>query len=301
VKIRRGFVLTAIKLLVAAHAMGPTRTEAITDFGTWTQVQDPAHPGMSGRVDNASQITLSASGAVPAATDIGYQSVDGPSAAAATGGHYFSAGESFHVAIDYDVIAASSVGLAALGFGVGEDAEGRNSAGPALAVDNGNPLAFSGGARVNDVTQPPVLFGPAATSSGRFFVRYDAASGDVVFGVNATQGTASPTHSNAFSGIQNSWNGNGLLVSFFLRSDSAIFPPLSSGTIDAVFSNFEVLEGTPVAAAPEPISGPLLWSAVLLSQGLWLREGFSRSSTGGGRGWRTSRLAARRRRSRTEP
>ena len=232
-------------------------TLGIDDFNSWTQVQDPPHAGLTGNVDNANQATLLATGAVPATVDIGYQSVAGSDVASSSQGNYFSINQDFQVAVDFDVTAVNSAGLAAIGFGIGEDRDGMNSAGVALAINSGNPLAFSGGARINDVTQPLKLFGPTATNSGRFFVRYDSATGDIVYGVNTAKGSASPTDTGTFSGLQNDWNDANLLVSFFLRSDSFIFPPLSAGTVEAVFSNFEVLQGTPIAIVPEPTTATL--------------------------------------------
>ena len=68
-------------LLQNITAAGP-----ISDLNTWTLVEDPAHPNFSSSVDSPSQITLSASGAVPNATDIGYQSVDGATPGTSTSG-----------------------------------------------------------------------------------------------------------------------------------------------------------------------------------------------------------------------
>ena len=252
---------------IAAWALLVTSTSApaamIEDFNTWTEVEDPAHPGMSSNVDSASQITLTASGAIPAGTDIGYQSVNGNTVATSTAGYYFSAGQDFHVAVDFNVSPLGSVGLAGIGFGIGEDGAGMNSAGVGLGIFNGSAAAFTGAARIDDVTQAPVFFGPAATLSGRFYVRYEQASGDIEIGVNTTPGSAAPTHTSAaFNGLQNAWNGDDLLLSFFLRSD-AVFPfgPLSAGTLDAVFSNFEVLAGTPLNAVPVPPAAWLFASA----------------------------------------
>ena len=245
-------------VLVTPTSDSSATASTISDFSTWTLVQDPPNANMTASLDSAVQTTLNASGAVPAGVDIGYQSVDGNLTAGSTSGYYFSASENFQVAIDFDVAAVASVGLAAVGMGIGEDGAGANSAGPALAIVSGVASTFSGGARIDDVTQPPALFGPSAALSGRFFVAYDSATGDVEYGVSTTKGDAAPTHTGVFPGLQNDWNDNDLLVSFFLRSDMFIFPPLSSGSVEVVFSNFEVLSGTPVAAVPEPTVAALL-------------------------------------------
>jgi len=250
----------AMAVLVSVALLGDAwqlHAADIGDFNTWTLVTDPPHRGMTGSVDSVSQVTLRANGAVPVATDIGYQTVDASNVASSMQGHYFPANQTFHVAVDFDVTAANSMGLAAIGFGIGENSNGTNSAGTALGVINGNPLAFSGTARVGDVTQTPMLFGPAATTSGRFFVRYNSQSGDVTFGVSTTQGAAAPSHTESFVDLKDAWNGDPLLVSFFLRSDAVFFPALSAGSVDVVLANFEVLEGTPIAL-PEPASNAML-------------------------------------------
>jgi hypothetical protein len=264
---QRSFFFTLLTLIAVSFAHHATHgaTLSIDDFNSWTQVQDPFHVGMTGNVDSAAEVALTAVGAVPASVDIGYQSIDGNDVASSASGNYFSVNQDFHVAVDFDMTAVNSVGLAVIGMGIGEDGDGTNSAGPALAIINGNPSAFSGGARINDVTQGTAIFGPTATSSGRFFVRYDSATGDIIYGVNTTKGSASPSDTGTFSALQKSWNDADLLVSFFLRSDTfSIVPPLSAGTVNAVFSNFEVLEGAPVALVPEPASAALAVLATLM-------------------------------------
>ena len=232
----------------------PASAALIDNFNSWTQVQDPAHLGMTGTVDNDSQATLIAAGLIPAATDIGYQSVDGTTVATSLAGHYFKVGQDFHIAVDFDVSEVDSVGLAGIGFGIGEDSAGMNSAGPGLAIFNGNPSAFGGAARIDDSLQGPIPFGPGATSSGRFFAQYDSSSGDIIYGVNTTPGSDVPSHTGTFLGLQNNWGNVPLLASFFLRSDTLPafgLNPLTSGTLTAVFSNFEVLQGT-ASAVPLP-------------------------------------------------
>ncbi len=251
--------------------ISPVWAAAIDDFNTWALGQDPAHPGMSGSVVSPSQVTLNATGAIPASTDIGYQSVSGNNVASSADGFHFSVDENFQIAVDFDISAANSIGLASIGFGVGEDSDGMNSAGAGLAIVNGVALSFAGAARINDVTQSPVLFGPAATNNGRFFIRYDSNSGDIEFGVSTSPGSAAPSHTGVFSGVQSQWSGDDLMVSFFLRSEPGELlplPALTAGTINAEFSNFEVLTGTHVAAVPLPAGVGLFGAALVLLAGM---------------------------------
>lgn len=245
---------------------------SITNLNTWTAVEDPPHPGLSSSLDSSTQATLSADGAIPAGTDIGYQSVDGGTVASSTAGYYFSVLEDFSVAVDFDVTAANSVGLGAIGFGIGEDGAGANSAGAALALLNGSPFVFSGGARINDVTQAPGVLSLTGSLSGRFFVEFDASTGDITYGVSTTPGAATPDAVGTFAGasVHSNWNGDDLLLSFFLRSDTApplLNTPLTAGTVDAVFSNLEVLSGAARAVIPEPSTGLLAAGLLLLAAG----------------------------------
>lgn len=259
----------ALFVLLALAATRPFAA-TVTDFDTWTPVADPPHAGMSGTVDGPGQVTLVASGAVPAGTDVGFQSVNGADVAGSTAGHYFSAATSFEAAVDFGFTAAGSVGLGAIGFGLGEDGAGTDSAGVALSILNGAAFAFGGGARVGDVTQAPVALGLGASSSGRFFVGYDAPSGDVTFGVSATPGAGAPDATGVFTGIGNLWDGEDLLLSLFLRSDVLA---LSAGTVTAVFGDLEVLAGAPVTAVPLPPAAGLLAAGWLLVAGAGRRAG----------------------------
>ena len=236
----------------------------ITDFTTWTEVEDPAHPGMTSSVDSATQVTLNASGSIPAATDIGYASVDGADVGNSTAGYYFSINEDFHVAVDYAISSDASVGLAGIGLGIGEDAAGANSAGVGMGVFNGAPVLVTGASRTNDVTTAGAET-YAGTASGRFFVAYEAASGTVTWGHSGGQGAVAPSNTGVFANIQDGWTDSALLVSFFLRSDTILtFPPLTSGELSAVFSNFEVLEGTPIEV-PEPAGMALLCAGLMVA------------------------------------
>ncbi|WP_182864635.1 hypothetical protein [Stieleria mannarensis] len=239
--------------------LGVTAHADVTDFGTWTLVEDPDHPGLSASV-NAASATLSAlDTAVPAGTDIGFQSVDGATPLASAAGFYFNPDADFSLAIDYDwAFSGNPTGFLGLGFGIGEDGDGMNSAGVAMGTLDGSPfLSFGGAARINDVDQTPVALGGSpflnpASESGTLFVAYQASGGDVIVGASTTLAASAPTVSHTFAGIQNQWSGSDLMASFFLRSDSP--PPTSAwsgGNADAVFTNFRVLGGNPTAI-PEP-------------------------------------------------
>lgn len=187
---------------------------------------------------------------------------------ASTSGFHFNSASDFTVAIDYALTFSNSpTGFLGLGFGIGEDGDGKNSAGVAMLTSGGSAfLPFGGAARVNDVDQTPLNLGlSTSTLSGTFFIDYKSASGDVIVGAATTQGAAAPTVSGTYSGIQNQWGGDKLMVSFFMRSDG----PLPgnqwlSGNADAVFDNFRVLKGAPVAV-PEPAALPLIAALGILA------------------------------------
>ena len=249
-----------IALILALHlASGVIAQADVTDFGTWSLVQDPAHPGFSATA-NGTSATLSAGDvAIPAATDIGYQSVNGSSPQTSTSGFYFSPDADFSLAINYAwTFSNSPSGLLGLGFGIGEDGDGTNSAGVTMGTSNGTPfLSFVGAARVNDVDQSAAPLNgnplpPPSSASGTLFVAYQASSGDVTVGAATALDAAAPTVSHTYVGIQNQWSGDDLLTSFFIRSDErAPLNAWSGGNADAVFSNFRVLNGNPIAI-PEP-------------------------------------------------
>lgn len=253
---------STIRLIAAgmlwSAIIAPAAGASIGNLNGWTQVQDPADPGMTGSVNGAGDVaTLTATGTVPGGTDIGYQSVNGNAVAGSSSGYYFSSSEDFYIAVDFSVVATGSIGFGAIGFGIGEDGDGMNSAGPALAIFSGIPIGFAAAARIADVDQPPLLFSLAGALNGRFFLQYDSATGDIISGVSATQGSASPDETQTFSQLQTSWNDADLLASFFLRSES-----LQGGTISATFSNFTVIEGTPLAVVPLPAAAWLFGSAL---------------------------------------
>lgn len=240
--------------LLAGPAL-PIRAD-ILDFNDWTRVEDPADSNFTSLVISPTEVQLLAGdGPVPSGTDIGYQSVDGTTAAASTAGYAFSPAADFAVAIDFNLAfqPSGNVGGLAIGFGIGEDRDGTNSAGAVLLSQNGSfalSPVFGAAARVNDVTQTPKLILLAAQSSGSFFASYDAASGNVTLGVGGA-GAASPTATAIYEGIANQWNGDWLFPAFFLRSDAVLGQAWTSGGADARFTNFRVLSGEPVAV-PEP-------------------------------------------------
>lgn len=249
---------------------------SITDLTTWTLLEDPPHPRMSGFVSGPNSALLDATGPVPSGTDIGYASVNGADVASSTAGHYFDPASDFAVAIDFDILTRSTTGAGGIGFGIGEDAGGTDSAGVGLGFINAALVSFATAGRVNDADEPLQLFatGPDATSSagggimnadGRFFVEYVASSGDVIVGVSTTPGAATPDETKTLTGIAAQWDDEPLLVSFFSRSQAVlIVPGLESGLVRTTFSDVTVLSGTPIPAVPEP-SAAILASLALLA------------------------------------
>lgn len=236
--------------LMAGACLPVSACADIVNFNEWTLVEDPPHQNFTNSVDSSSQITLSAiAGPIPSGTDIGYQSVNGSDVANSISGWAFDPAFDFAVAVDFNLSFGSPTGGFSIGMGIGEDSDGTDSAGVILASLNGGFLTFVGAARANDVTQPPVPIGVAGQANGRFIVSYDAASGDVILGVS-TNGDDTPEGIGTFDGIQDTWDDESLLVSFFARGDNGLVS-WSSGTADAVFTNFHVTSGTPFAV-PEP-------------------------------------------------
>ena len=241
---------------------------AISDFSTWQPIADPAHSGFSSTSTAGSASLFAFDQPIGAGVDVGFASINGPTVATSTSGYYFAPTQDFSLAIDYTwSFPVASTGLLGLGFGIGEDVAGENSAGVGLVANNGVPLlTFAGAARINDVDQDavPLLTTPASLT-GALFVSYEASSGDVTIGASPTIGASVAAESHTFSGIQNQWDGTDLAVSFFMRSDQQlIFSSWQGGQSEAVFSNFRVLSGA-VTAIPEPSN-----SIVLLSLGLTL-------------------------------
>ena len=97
--------LSGIAFLLLAS--GLVARAAVIDFSTWTPVADPAHPGFSSSVSvDGSSATLSAADlAIPAGTDIGFQSVDGSRPATSSNGFFFRPDEDFSLAIVFFLVA----------------------------------------------------------------------------------------------------------------------------------------------------------------------------------------------------
>jgi hypothetical protein len=137
------------------------------------------------------------------------------------------------------------VGILGLGFGIGEDGAGANSAGALMVTNGGLPfLSFGGAARVGDVDEPALVLASAATLSGSLFVGFEAATGTITVGASQTPGAVSADASDTFDAIQTNWAGEDLLASVFMRSD--ILGWAGGGTAEAEFSNFRVLEGSAI-------------------------------------------------------
>ncbi|MEM0924844.1 MAG: hypothetical protein AAGJ83_02285 [Planctomycetota bacterium] len=247
--------MVVVCLLAVTLPWMPAVGAEIVDFESWSLIEDPADPNFSGFASSA-EATLSAlGGPINEATDIGFASINGSSVATSTLGSYFDPSRSFQIAIDYDLnFGVSPNGFLALGFGIGEDVAGRNSAGITFVTQNGVPLLRYGGAgRVNDSDVAAVPIGSTPTLEGSLFVEYDASNGDITLGAGAV-GANVASASGTLDNFQNGWNDEGLVASFFIRSDGFLNGQRwNGGTADAVFSNFRVLSGS-ATAIPEPCS-----------------------------------------------
>jgi hypothetical protein len=267
----RVLAAACVSILSSAAVAAP-----ITNFTSWTLTQDPPNLLFTGSSTGTSASLSAGSGSIPAGTDIGFASVDGTTVVGSTGGNYFSPASSFSLAIDYDLTAALPAGTSTsgifIGFGIGEDATGIDSAGVTLGAVNfsGAPLlGLAAAARVNDVTQPSGPVSGVAGAAGTFFVSYDQPTGNVVVGAANTPNALTPTGTHTFAGLANGWDGQDLLASFYMRSDNpGTFPTWNGNSATALFSNFRVLGGTPIAV-PEPGTAALV---VIGGIGLWLRR-----------------------------
>lgn len=258
-------------LLFAAVAFPAfSSASSITDLSQWTLIEDPAHAGMTSPSQSATEARLRAAGSVPSGTDIGYASINGPDVAGSTAGYYFDPSSDFTIAIDFDVSARSVTGGGGIGFGIGEDVGGANSAGAGVLLVDGSAAVIGTAARVGDVDEPFEIISLPGFSVGRFFVEYVSATQEVILGVHPTPGAANPSATQTFSNVANQWTGAPLVASFFLRSQQVVLPPLidvpaqTIGQTDATFSNFEVLAGTAIRV-PEPGTALLLGTTLLVS------------------------------------
>lgn len=239
-------------LLVSGLFALPAAARAqIGDFTNWFVVQDPPNARFSAATALGNATLNASGGPVTAGTDIGCQTINGTNAASSTNGYAFDPATNFTIAIDYSLALTNSpLGNLGLGFGIGEDKDGTNSAGVTIVTTNGGFSvypSFVGAARINDTTQTPSLIALPASLSGSMFVTYTASTGTVTVGASYSPGVTKPAASTNFTGIQNSWSGRDLIASFFIRSQD---PGWVGGNAQAVFSNFRILSGTPVRIAP---------------------------------------------------
>jgi hypothetical protein len=259
----------ATGLLLAATCFGifssAAMAQPISNFTSWTLTQDPLNALFGGASTEFTATLTGGNGTIPAGTDVGFASVNNTTVLNSTSGNYFSAASSISLAIDYNLNVTLPAGVLTsgifIGFGIGEDTTGIDSAGVTLGVANfvPSPLLLLGAtARVNDVTQPVGSIAGTANSFGTFFVSYDHVSGNVTVGAANTQNAATPTGSHTFAGIANDWDGENLLASFFMRSDNPSPAPNWTGTSAfALFSNFRVLSGA-ATTIPEPTTAALV-------------------------------------------
>jgi hypothetical protein len=241
-------------LLVACLFFAPHGAGAITDLSGWTLLQDPPNALMTGTSTSGSATLVAGSGSIPAGTDIGFASVDANTPAVSGAGHYFSAGTSFSLSINYDLSFVAGSGLVAIGFGIGEDAAGVDSAGATLFANNGAASFVAGTARSGDVNLAPNFFALSPSLVGTMFVAFNHGTGDVTVGAASGANAAVAESSHTFTADVLAWDGTDLLVSFFLRSDAV--PPLfgsawNGQNATAVFSGLSVLSGAPLPV-PEP-------------------------------------------------
>ncbi|MEM1207935.1 MAG: PEP-CTERM sorting domain-containing protein [Planctomycetota bacterium] len=272
---------------VAAFSLAPLASAAIDDFTTWTEIADPPNANLSASA-TPNDATLTASGPVPNAVDIGYASINANTVADATAGYFFESDSDFEIAIDFALTWTDANGGIVIGFGIGEDAAGVNSAGAVFAAGTAtvsNVLgsaevgfaAAGAGARDNDDSIVETLFEVSTSSStsgsadGRLFVIYNGSTGDITVGFADDPGADDPDASTLIPATAfDAWTGADLLASFFVSSRSVVdvvdvlgipttvsIDPWADGTSTAVFSNFEVLEGSAIII-PEPASLALL-------------------------------------------
>jgi hypothetical protein len=249
---------------------------SLIDFTEWTAFEDPAHPNFSSGATSTTATFSAANGPIPSGTDIGYASVNGNTAATSSQGYVFAPSASFSLAVDYSLSLTSASGNIGLGFGIGEDVTGLNSAGVAFqSVDLGfsRVNGVGGAARVNDVGtggNPPLGFG--VDTDGTMFLTYDGTTGNITLGwADAVGALSADVTDSTYTGsvISDNWADTPLLVSVFMRSDATGGSAWTSGTAEGVFSDLRVISGSPIAI-PEPgMVGFVLAGFGLL---IWLRR-----------------------------
>jgi len=247
----------ALALLLAPNASA----SSITDFNHWTLVQNPADPDLTLSVaPDGSAATVTLAGHVDSFTDIGLASVNADDVASATQGFAFAPDTTFTLAVDYAVdFGPDAVGTIGLGLGVGENIDGTNSAGSAVT---GFPGLLAGATvgRVDDNNQTAGAPKPA-TNAGSLFVTFNSITaglvlaGDVTAGNSLAPNAASPTFFSTLDAIGNDWNGDDLLVSFFVNGGPLDY---TGGTTTVTFTNLRVTQGSPSAVVPSPTAASCL-------------------------------------------
>ncbi|MEM6553129.1 MAG: PEP-CTERM sorting domain-containing protein [Planctomycetota bacterium] len=265
----------SIHSLAAALALvaGPFASAQITDLTQWTVIEDPPDPNLTATT-TPTTATLQATAPVPNAADIGYATVNANTVAESTEGFAFESSSSFSLAIDFALDWAGADGGIAVGFGIGEDAAGVNSAGAVFAAGTAGNFGFStaGAAATNNDTPVGLTdFGFVVSSSnngsadGRLFVAYNASNRDITVGFSDAPGADTPDSTSLILGSTlDQSSGDDLLASFFIRSQSftqqipggfgpidLTIDPWTAGNATATFSNFEILAGS-ANAIPEP-------------------------------------------------
>lgn len=238
--VRSGVALCDLALVSSAGQA------AISDLNRWTLVQDPPSPGFSGSATSTLATLTAGATAVPLATDIGYQSVDADTVALSTTGYAFDQSTPFSVAVDYSIaFSGTPTGALTIGFGIGKDADGTDSAGAVVGTLNGAPFGtFGAAARIDDTDQTPFISVVGATLTGTLFAEYDPSNGNVTLGGSQTPGSALPDGgaSTTYAGIDNQWAQGDLLASFFIRSGPG-FAWQGTGSASVRFLNLRILQG----------------------------------------------------------
>lgn len=256
-----------LTVLGGAWCGGASAVADIVDFGHWTMIEDPADPLLEAQVDSASQATLRLlDGTIGFGRDIGYASLNGLNETTSTQGYYFRTDADFRIAVDYQINFSAASGGMSIGLGIGEDILGTDSAGIALLTQNGNPATYLAAARVDDADVDNTFLAETALDTGRFLVDYQAATGDVMVGISV-DGDDVAEEWVTYSNLQDSWDDEGLLVSFFARGDNGL-TNWGGGTADAIFTDFHVITGS-ATAVPEPSTVCIV---AMLAGGIALRR-----------------------------